>query len=101
VHCVRDRAEQPQLPAIASDQPVSAAQPGSPGSRSHLLEGTPGLDGCARAQPSAISGTAELWGQAAHVQTTVPGWVLVAHLCNPSSSGGTDQEDCSSKPDRA
>jgi hypothetical protein len=24
--------------------------------------------------------------------------VLVAHACNPSYSGGRDQEDCSSKP---
>jgi hypothetical protein len=24
--------------------------------------------------------------------------VLVAHTCNPSHSGGRDQEDCSSKP---
>jgi hypothetical protein len=24
--------------------------------------------------------------------------VLVAHACNPSYSGGKDQEDCSSKP---
>jgi hypothetical protein len=26
---------------------------------------------------------------------------LVAHACNPSYSGGSDQEDCSSKPDQA
>jgi hypothetical protein len=25
-------------------------------------------------------------------------WMLVAHACNPSYSGGRDQEDCSSKP---
>jgi hypothetical protein len=25
-------------------------------------------------------------------------WALVAHDCNPSYSGGRDQEDCSSKP---
>jgi hypothetical protein len=27
------------------------------------------------------------------------GWVLVAHACNPSYSGGRDQEDQGSKPD--
>jgi hypothetical protein len=27
-------------------------------------------------------------------------WVLVAHTCNPSCSGGRDQENCSSKPAR-
>jgi hypothetical protein len=27
--------------------------------------------------------------------------VLVAHACNPSYSGGRDQEDCGSKPARA
>jgi hypothetical protein len=26
------------------------------------------------------------------------GWVLVAHICNPSDSGGRDQEDYGSKP---
>jgi hypothetical protein len=26
---------------------------------------------------------------------------LVAHICNPSYSGGKDQEDCGSKPDQA
>jgi hypothetical protein len=25
-------------------------------------------------------------------------WVLLAHTCNPSYSGGRDQEDCSSRP---
>jgi hypothetical protein len=25
-------------------------------------------------------------------------WVLVAHTCNPSYSGGRDQEGCTSKP---
>jgi hypothetical protein len=29
-----------------------------------------------------------------------PGWALVAHSCNPSHSGGRDQEDCGSKPAR-
>jgi hypothetical protein len=28
-------------------------------------------------------------------------WVLVAHICNPSYSGGRDQEDCGSKPGQA
>jgi hypothetical protein len=28
-------------------------------------------------------------------------WVLVAHACNPSYSGGRDQKDCSSKPAQA
>jgi hypothetical protein len=28
-------------------------------------------------------------------------WVPVAHICNPSYSGGRDQEDHSSKPARA
>jgi hypothetical protein len=28
----------------------------------------------------------------------VKSWVLVAHTCNPSFSGGRDQEDRSSKP---
>jgi hypothetical protein len=27
--------------------------------------------------------------------------VLVVHACNPSYSGGRDQEDCGSKPDQA
>jgi hypothetical protein len=27
-----------------------------------------------------------------------PSWALVAHSCNPSYSGGRDQEDHSSKP---
>jgi hypothetical protein len=27
-------------------------------------------------------------------------WVLVAHAYNPSYSGGSDQEDCGSKPAR-
>jgi hypothetical protein len=26
------------------------------------------------------------------------GWASVAHACNPSYSGGRDQEDCGSKP---
>jgi hypothetical protein len=25
-------------------------------------------------------------------------WALLAHACNPSNSGGRDQEDCLSKP---
>jgi hypothetical protein len=25
-------------------------------------------------------------------------WVLIAHTCNPSYSGGRDQEDCGSTP---
>jgi hypothetical protein len=29
------------------------------------------------------------------------GWGLVAHVCNPSYSGGRDQEDCSLKPAQA
>jgi hypothetical protein len=29
------------------------------------------------------------------------GWPLVAHTCNPSYSGGRDQEDRSSKPAQA
>jgi hypothetical protein len=28
-------------------------------------------------------------------------WVLVAHACNPSYSGGSDQEDSGSKPAQA
>jgi hypothetical protein len=28
-------------------------------------------------------------------------WVPVAHICNPSYSGGSDQEDCDSKPAQA
>jgi hypothetical protein len=28
-------------------------------------------------------------------------WVLVAHTCNPSYSGGRDQYDCGSKPAQA
>jgi hypothetical protein len=28
-------------------------------------------------------------------------WVLVAHTCDPSYSGGRDQEDCGLKPTRA
>jgi hypothetical protein len=32
------------------------------------------------------------------VQNTQQGQVLVAHTCNPSYSGGRDQEDCGSKP---
>jgi hypothetical protein len=28
-------------------------------------------------------------------------WVLVAHACNPSHSGGRDQEDCNWKPSRS
>jgi hypothetical protein len=28
-------------------------------------------------------------------------WVLVAHACNPTYSGGRDQEDCDSKPAQA
>jgi hypothetical protein len=28
-------------------------------------------------------------------------WVLVAHACNPSYSGGSDPEDCSLKPAQA
>jgi hypothetical protein len=31
----------------------------------------------------------------------VPSWVLVAHACNPSYSGGRDQEDQGSKPAQA
>jgi hypothetical protein len=31
----------------------------------------------------------------------VPGWALVAHICNPSYSGGRDQEDGGSKPAQA
>jgi hypothetical protein len=27
-------------------------------------------------------------------------WMPVAHTCNPSYSGGRDQEDCGLKPDR-
>jgi hypothetical protein len=32
---------------------------------------------------------------------SVPGWVAVAHTCNPSDSGGRDQEDRGSKPAQA
>jgi hypothetical protein len=35
----------------------------------------------------------KLWWQIENVC-----WVLVAHACFPSYSGGRDQEDCSSKP---
>jgi hypothetical protein len=28
-------------------------------------------------------------------------WALVAHACNPSYTGGRDQEDCGSKPAQA
>jgi hypothetical protein len=28
-------------------------------------------------------------------------WVMVAHTCNPSYSGGRDQEDHGSRPDQA
>jgi hypothetical protein len=33
-------------------------------------------------------------------QTKIPGQALVAHTCNPSYSGGRDQEDRSLKPAR-
>jgi hypothetical protein len=33
--------------------------------------------------------------------TKLPSQVSVAHTCNPSYSGSRDEEDCSSKPDRA
>jgi hypothetical protein len=29
------------------------------------------------------------------------GWALVAHTCNPSYTGGREEEDCSSKPAQA
>jgi hypothetical protein len=32
---------------------------------------------------------------------TQKGWALVAHTCNPSYSGGRDQEDLGSKPAQA
>jgi hypothetical protein len=31
-------------------------------------------------------------------QNALWGWALVAHACNPSYSGGRDQEDCGRKP---
>jgi hypothetical protein len=31
---------------------------------------------------------------------STPRWVLVAHMCNPTYSGGRDQEDCGSKQPR-
>jgi hypothetical protein len=32
------------------------------------------------------------------LKTHKTGWVLVSHSCNPSGSGGRDQEDLSMKP---
>jgi hypothetical protein len=34
-------------------------------------------------------------------QKTMFNWALVAHTCNPSYSGGRDQEDLGSKPTKA
>jgi hypothetical protein len=31
----------------------------------------------------------------------ITGWAMMAHACNPSYSGGSDQEDHGSKPDQA
>jgi hypothetical protein len=35
------------------------------------------------------------------VKDLCPCWVLVTHACNPTYSGGRDQEDRGLKPDRA
>jgi hypothetical protein len=36
-----------------------------------------------------------------YLKVLASAWVLVAHTCNPSYSGGRDQEDHGSKPARA
>jgi hypothetical protein len=38
-----------------------------------------------------------LWAYG-EIMSEMSGWALVAHACNPSFSGGRDQEDHSSKP---
>jgi hypothetical protein len=38
------------------------------------------------------------WSLQQHIKTGMISWALVAHACNPSCSGGRDQEDQGSKP---
>jgi hypothetical protein len=48
--------------------------------------------------PTLTSKTAHLCQRQRAVLKTLICRALVAHSCNPSYSGGSDQEDCSSKP---
>jgi hypothetical protein len=41
------------------------------------------------------------WKDWNNFKTNSPSQVLVAHACNPSYLGGSDQVDCSLKPARA